>query len=98
MFFFQQKTSYEMRISDWSSDVCSSDLYFNTTPKVLGNIATSEPGVFYRDFEKETLKHGLIFASYPASREICAIGGIVNNNAGGEKSLQYGKTEQIGRA
>src|SRR3546814_6638310 len=25
-FFFQQKTSYEMRISDWSSDVCSSDL------------------------------------------------------------------------
>src|SRR3546814_13078616 len=25
-FFFQQKTAYEMRISDWSSDVCSSDL------------------------------------------------------------------------
>src|SRR3546814_6805624 len=25
-FFFKQKTSYEMRISDWSSDVCSSDL------------------------------------------------------------------------
>src|SRR3546814_10252081 len=25
-FFFQQKTSHEMRISDWSSDVCSSDL------------------------------------------------------------------------
>src|SRR3546814_10890598 len=26
VFFFKQKTSYEMRISDWSSDVCSSDL------------------------------------------------------------------------
>src|SRR3546814_8844201 len=26
IFFFKQKTSYEMRISDWSSDVCSSDL------------------------------------------------------------------------
>src|SRR3546814_9533109 len=26
MFFFKQKTAYEMRISDWSSDVCSSDL------------------------------------------------------------------------
>src|SRR3546814_2124330 len=25
-FFFKQKTAYEMRISDWSSDVCSSDL------------------------------------------------------------------------
>src|SRR3546814_3179880 len=27
-FFFKQKTAYEMRISDWSSDVCSSDLSF----------------------------------------------------------------------
>src|SRR3546814_2970223 len=30
IFFFKQKTAYEMRISDWSSDVCSSDLV--TTP------------------------------------------------------------------
>src|SRR3546814_1584987 len=28
VFFFKQKTEYEMRISDWSSDVCSSDLWF----------------------------------------------------------------------
>src|SRR3546814_8722239 len=28
LFFFKQKTAYEMRISDWSSDVCSSDLQF----------------------------------------------------------------------
>src|SRR3546814_1731140 len=28
VFFFNQKTAYEMRISDWSSDVCSSDLIF----------------------------------------------------------------------
>src|SRR3546814_4207497 len=27
-FFFKQKTAYEMRISDWSSDVCSSDLLY----------------------------------------------------------------------
>src|SRR3546814_2938641 len=27
-FFFKQKTAYELRISDWSSDVCSSDLMF----------------------------------------------------------------------
>src|SRR3546814_1069384 len=27
MFFFKQKSAYEMRISDWSSDVCSSDLH-----------------------------------------------------------------------
>src|SRR3546814_3646669 len=30
-FFFKQKTAYEMRISDWSSDVCSSDLGFGKT-------------------------------------------------------------------
>src|SRR3546814_21120368 len=29
IFFFKQKTAYEMRISDWSSDVCSSDLFPN---------------------------------------------------------------------
>src|SRR3546814_2534342 len=28
-FFFKQKTAYEMRISDWSSDVCSSDLRYD---------------------------------------------------------------------
>src|SRR3546814_10004857 len=35
-FFFKQKTAYEMRISDWSSDVCSSDLF--ATPKVLDDL------------------------------------------------------------
>src|SRR3990167_6508204 len=71
--------------------------YFNHTPQVIGDIVTTEPGVFYRDFEKETLKHNLLFPSYPASREICAMGGILNNNAGGEKSLQYGKAEDYVR-
>src|SRR3546814_13393955 len=32
-FFFKQKTSYEMRISDWSSDVCSSDLPVRHAPR-----------------------------------------------------------------
>ncbi len=53
---------------------------------------TVEPGTFYRDFEKESLKRDLLMPSYPASREICAIGGMVANNAGGELTLRYGKT------
>src|SRR3546814_5948217 len=36
-FFFKQKTAYEMRISDWSSDVCSSDLSSNET-SAFGNV------------------------------------------------------------
>src|SRR3546814_8885089 len=36
IFFFKQKTAYEMRISDWSSDVCSSDLQELVGVAVLG--------------------------------------------------------------
>lgn len=72
--------------------------YFNRIGEVKktknGGEATVEPGVFYRDFEKETLKKNLLMPSYPASREICAVGGMVANNAGGEKTLRYGKTEK----
>lgn len=56
--------------------------------------AVTEPGVYYRDFEKETLAKGLILPSYPASRELAAMGGIVANNSGGERTLEYGKTEK----
>lgn len=71
--------------------------YFNHILEINDQtkIAKVEPGVFYRDFEKESLTHNLLFPSYPASRELCAWGGIVNNNSGGEKSLEYGKTERF---
>src|SRR3546814_12248531 len=38
VFFFKQKTAYEMRISDWSSDVCSSDLRLSARPFVAAPI------------------------------------------------------------
>src|SRR3546814_409505 len=44
VFFFKQKTAYEMRISDWSSDVCSSDLFANIRAYALSN----EQGDFLR--------------------------------------------------
>ncbi|MEK7608419.1 MAG: FAD-binding oxidoreductase [Patescibacteria group bacterium] len=65
----------------------------NSQGVITGGSAVTEPGVFYRDFEKETMKVNLIMPSYPASRELCAIGGIVSNNSGGEKTLMFGKTE-----
>src|SRR3546814_7001391 len=40
-FFFKQKTAYEMRISDWSSDVCSSDLYDRHDPD--GRVRPEKP-------------------------------------------------------
>src|SRR3546814_4949316 len=38
IFFFKQKTAYEMRISDWSSDVCSSDLIETLQRKLPSNL------------------------------------------------------------
>lgn len=69
--------------------------YFNKIGHVSATEANAQPGVHYRDFEKETLKHGALMPSFPASRDLCTIGGMVANNSGGEKSLQYGKTERF---
>src|SRR3546814_1038650 len=40
-FFFKQKTAYEMRISDWSSDVCSSDLDLQASDHTAAELLTS---------------------------------------------------------
>lgn len=64
-------------------------------PDKQSGTATVDPGVFYRDFDKETRRRDLILPSYPASREIATVGGMVGNNAGGEKNPAYGKTENF---
>lgn len=69
--------------------------HFNTIQRVSPTSATAQPGVYYRDFEVETFKHGALMPSFPASRDLCTIGGMVANNSGGEKSLQWGKTEKF---
>lgn len=69
--------------------------HFNKIEKVTATTAQTQPGVFYRDFEPETLKHGALMPTYPASRDLASVGGMVNNNSGGEKSLEFGKTENF---
>ncbi len=69
--------------------------HFTEIGKVTSQTAQVQPGVFYRDFEPETLKHKALLPTYPASRDLCSVGGMVNNNSGGEKSLEYGKTESF---
>src|SRR3546814_10640432 len=62
-FFFKQKTAYELRISDWSSDVCSSDLAvararkiqrFLSQPFHVAEIFTGSPGKYVS--LKETIR------------------------------------------
>lgn len=52
----------------------------------------AQPGVYYRDFDNISRKYGTLMPTYPASRDLCTVGGMVSNNAGGEKSIEFGKT------
>src|SRR3546814_11988472 len=65
-FFFKQKTAYEMRISDWSSDVCSSDLQ-------------ARVGVSAQD--NQLLIHDLESGELIATHDLCkAKGRMIKNN------------------
>ncbi len=66
--------------------------YLNTIGQVQDKTIQVQPGAYYRDLEKVTHAQGLEMPSYPASKSICGVGGMVGNNAGGEKSLAYGQT------
>lgn len=69
--------------------------HLNKIGEVKAEGTIVQPGTFYRDFEKETLKKGLILPCYTASKSICALGGMVANNCAGEKTLRYGKMENF---
>jgi FAD/FMN-containing dehydrogenase len=69
--------------------------YFVNIESVSETAAQVQPGVLYKDFEVETLKHKALMPTYPASRDLASVGGLVNNNSGGEKSLEFGKTQNF---
>src|SRR3546814_7779992 len=89
-FFFKQKTAYEMRISDWSSDVCSSDLVLQVGGGRVAGI-DQEVAVLVRH-------HGT------AEREPAAAGGVDELPGLGARRVLEGAAagaaadRQIGRA
>src|SRR3546814_17583278 len=68
--FFKQKTAYDMRISDWSSDVCSSDL---VTRKFLPSSSTKKLFPFSRDFFSSDLAGASKFAADAFVRAVVAL-------------------------
>ncbi len=64
---------------------------FHTIGQITQNQVHVQPGAYYRDLETVTLNQNLLMPAYPASKAICGVGGMVGNNAGGEKSLSYGQ-------
>lgn len=57
-----------------------------------GAIIVIDPGVYYRNLEKQMDKMGVYIPSYPASKNLCTIGGMVANNAAGPDTLRFGQT------
>src|SRR3546814_18254909 len=90
-FFFKQKTAYEMRISDWSSDVCSSEL---TAINDLVEARITDPSVdFMRDTEEFLLLKEWISSpdlSAPKKRDVL-------NQIFGEEVFGKNATQELGR-
>src|SRR3546814_7615077 len=87
VFFFKQKTAYEMRISDWSSDVCSSDL------KVEFN------GVDLLELEPEERAVAGLFLAFQYPVELPGVTGMTFlRTALNAMRKTRGESEEIGRA
>src|SRR3546814_2654548 len=92
-FFFKQKTAYEMRISDWSSDVCSSDLVM--TPSAARGILEAihwKPAIRWHVDRIHVLKP-IRFQSVRRNEV-----GAKASAANAASAMKRGTTEEIGRA
>lgn len=77
------------------SIIADTTKHMNQVGTVSAEGTRFQPGVYYRDFEKKTLAKKLILPCYTASKNLCAMGGMVSNNSAGEKTLRYGKMENF---
>src|SRR3546814_4053521 len=90
-----------MRISDWSSDVCSSDLSGDQLLLSLrrmnrlrhideaARLAVAEAGVILETFHNAVLAHGLRFPLTLGGKGSATIGGLVSTKAGGTQVLRH---------
>src|SRR3546814_6844747 len=78
-FFFKQKTAYEMRISDWSSDVCSSDLRRGAGRRFLRTTAPPPPAALAA--ARLARLRIRLFVPVVVVLPFVAIGGILDNGS-----------------
>lgn len=66
--------------------------YMNQILEIGDDYVIVQPGCLYGRMQNELKKRGRYLPPYPASIEICTIGGAVANNSAGEKTVKYGST------
>src|SRR3546814_6460015 len=85
-FFFKQKTAYEMRISDWSSDVCSSDL--GSIMSRRGSLSIDDEGTPTR--ENVLIEDGIL-KGYMQDRLNARLMGVEPTGNGRRESYEIGR-------
>jgi FAD/FMN-containing dehydrogenase len=65
----------------------------NTITDLTSTEVTTGSGVFFRDLEPKLIAKNVIMPAYPVSKAWAAVGGMVGNNCGGEKTLKYGQAK-----
>jgi FAD/FMN-containing dehydrogenase len=72
-------------------DMCAHLNHFGEVVEKKDKITfTCEPGVMWREVEKRLKRHSAYLPPYPASKDICSIGGSLGNNSAGPDSLRHG--------
>src|SRR3546814_20222678 len=97
-FFFKQKTAYEMRISDWSSDVCSSDLAGETCPIWPGRPMSAhwgieDPAAVEGPGQREAFERALHYLSNRISLFLALPHDSIDEMAMERKLKEIGRTE-----
>ena len=86
--------------TDMSGGSLTGSLLVDLTKYIHGVVSINDrearvlPGTFFRDLEREMDRRGIMMPSFPASKNLCTVGGMVANNSAGEKTLSYGKTDE----
>src|SRR3546814_14357393 len=92
-FFFKQKTAYEMRISDWSSDVCSSDLAAsNAVEKAVRRRRVDLTVLPQKHVGTGRLRNQATIVEHKGVGIPLALGGVLGNGANHEEAGRLGST------
>src|SRR3546814_4238425 len=91
--FFKQKTAYEMRISDWSSDVCSSDLLLHevTSPQAFAGLAEAGRAVRWPERALALSDHNV-----PTAGQAAGLAGVSDGEARAQLEALVENTRRFG--